>query len=163
MTLIHPSNSFANLIYVGYSGDFGSAFTTMRKRRVDRKKQQTQRNVFQCYVFGPRGAGKTALLQSFLGRCSMHFLVSYTMCFISLLPCLFLTICLRSLFQATFWCSAYEWWTVCSKYCWTICKWLWVLPTYWNILINSLIRVQNLLACKFKNVLWYIHFVLYET
>uniref|UniRef100_A0A0E0D8L2 Mitochondrial Rho GTPase n=1 Tax=Oryza meridionalis TaxID=40149 RepID=A0A0E0D8L2_9ORYZ len=68
MTLLDPANSFANLIYVGYSGDFGSAFTTTRKRRVDRKKQQTQRNVFQCYVFGPRGAGKTALLQSFLGR-----------------------------------------------------------------------------------------------
>ncbi|KAF0918667.1 hypothetical protein E2562_025597 [Oryza meyeriana var. granulata] len=55
MTLLHPSNSFANLIYVGYSSDFDSAFTTTRKRRVDRKKQQTQRNVFQCYVFGPRG------------------------------------------------------------------------------------------------------------
>ncbi|BAD81741.1 putative mitochondrial Rho 1 [Oryza sativa Japonica Group] len=47
MTLIHPSNSFANLIYVGYPGDFDSAFTTTRKRRVDRKKKQTQRNVFQ--------------------------------------------------------------------------------------------------------------------
>uniref|UniRef100_A0A0D3EW43 Mitochondrial Rho GTPase n=1 Tax=Oryza barthii TaxID=65489 RepID=A0A0D3EW43_9ORYZ len=68
MTLIHPSNSFANLIYVGYPGDFDSAFTTTRKRRVDRKKKQTQRNVFQCYVFGPRHAGKTALLQSFLKR-----------------------------------------------------------------------------------------------
>ncbi|KAL5216968.1 hypothetical protein ABZP36_017652 [Zizania latifolia] len=68
MTLLDPANSFANLVYVGYSGDFGSAFTTTRKRRVDRKKQQTQRNVFQCYVFGPKGAGKTALLQSFLGR-----------------------------------------------------------------------------------------------
>uniref|UniRef100_A0A0E0CA66 Mitochondrial Rho GTPase n=1 Tax=Oryza meridionalis TaxID=40149 RepID=A0A0E0CA66_9ORYZ len=68
MTLIHPSNSFANLIYVGYPGDFDSAFTTTRKRRVDRKKKQTQRNVFQCYVFGPRHAGKTSLLQSFLKR-----------------------------------------------------------------------------------------------
>ncbi|KAG8061451.1 hypothetical protein GUJ93_ZPchr0003g17457 [Zizania palustris] len=68
MTLLDPANSFANLVYVGYSGDFCSAFTTTRKRRVDRKKQQTQRNVFQCYVFGPKGAGKTALLQSFLGR-----------------------------------------------------------------------------------------------
>ncbi|XP_015695223.1 mitochondrial Rho GTPase 1-like [Oryza brachyantha] len=68
MTLLHPPSSFANLIYVGYSGDFDSAFTTTRKRKVDRKKQQTQRNVFQCYVFGPRGAGKTALLQSFLKR-----------------------------------------------------------------------------------------------
>ncbi|EMS67255.1 Mitochondrial Rho GTPase 1 [Triticum urartu] len=68
MTLLDPANSFANLVYVGYSGDFNSAFTITRKRRVDRKKQQTQRNVFQCYVFGPKGAGKTALLQSFLGR-----------------------------------------------------------------------------------------------
>ncbi|KAF2953266.1 hypothetical protein DAI22_01g396500 [Oryza sativa Japonica Group] len=33
MTLIHPSNSFANLIYVGYPGDFDSAFTTTRKRQ----------------------------------------------------------------------------------------------------------------------------------
>lgn len=73
MTLLDPANSFANLVYVGYSGDFSSAFTITRKRRVDRKKQQTQRNVFQCYVFGPKGAGKTALLQSFLGRYSMHF------------------------------------------------------------------------------------------
>uniref|UniRef100_A0A0D9V7P4 Miro domain-containing protein n=1 Tax=Leersia perrieri TaxID=77586 RepID=A0A0D9V7P4_9ORYZ len=68
MTLLHPSNSFANLIYVGYSGNFGSAFTTMRKRRVDRKKQQTQRNVFHCYVIGSEGAGKTAFLQSFVKR-----------------------------------------------------------------------------------------------
>uniref|UniRef100_M8BGI8 Mitochondrial Rho GTPase n=1 Tax=Aegilops tauschii TaxID=37682 RepID=M8BGI8_AEGTA len=68
MTLLDPANSFANLVYVGYSGDFNSAFTITRKRRVDRKKQQTQRNVFQCYVFGPKGSGKTALLQSFLGR-----------------------------------------------------------------------------------------------
>lgn len=73
MTLLDPANSFANLVYVGYSGDFNSAFTITRKRRVDRKKQQTQRNVFQCYVFGPKGAGKTALLQSFLGRYLMHF------------------------------------------------------------------------------------------
>ena len=73
MTLLDPANSFANLVYVGYSGDFNSAFTITRKRRVDRKKQQTQRNVFQCYVFGPKGSGKTALLQSFLGRYYMRF------------------------------------------------------------------------------------------
>ena len=80
MTLIHPSNSFANLIYVGYPGDFDSAFTTTRKKRVDRKKKQTQRNVFQCYVFGPRHAGKTALLQSFLKR--YHSIVFYIMNFV---------------------------------------------------------------------------------
>ncbi|CAN6322202.1 unnamed protein product [Urochloa humidicola] len=68
MTLQDPTNSYANLVYVGYPGEFGSAFTVTRKRRVDRKKQQTQRNVFQCYVFGARGSGKTSLLQSFIGR-----------------------------------------------------------------------------------------------
>ncbi|PIA58076.1 hypothetical protein AQUCO_00500185v1 [Aquilegia coerulea] len=38
------------------------------RRQVDRKKQQSERNVFQCFVFGPRKAGKSALLNSFLGR-----------------------------------------------------------------------------------------------
>ncbi|KAG2545005.1 mitochondrial Rho GTPase 1-like isoform X2 [Panicum virgatum] len=68
MTLRDPTNSYANLVYVGYPGEFSSAFTVTRKRRVGRKKQQTQRNVFQCYVFGARGSGKTSLLQSFIGR-----------------------------------------------------------------------------------------------
>ncbi|KAG2534364.1 hypothetical protein PVAP13_9NG062195 [Panicum virgatum] len=68
MTLRDPANSYANLVYVGYPGEFSSAFTVTRKRRVDRKKQQTLRNVFQCYVFGARGSGKTSLLQSFIGR-----------------------------------------------------------------------------------------------
>lgn len=68
MTLLDPTNSYANLVYVGYPGEFSSAFTVTRKRRVDRKKQQTQRSVFQCYVFGARGSGKTSLLQSFIGR-----------------------------------------------------------------------------------------------
>ena len=75
MTLRDPTNSYANLVYVGYPGEFSSAFTVTRKRRVDRKKQQTQRNVFQCYVFGARGSGKTSLLQSFIGRCVMRFLL----------------------------------------------------------------------------------------
>ncbi|AQK62145.1 Mitochondrial Rho GTPase [Zea mays] len=68
MTLLDPTNSYANLVYVGYPGEFSSAFTVTRKRRVDRKKQQTQRNIFQCFVFGARGSGKTSLLQSFIGR-----------------------------------------------------------------------------------------------
>lgn len=77
MTLLDPTNSYANLVYVGYPGEFGSAFTVTRKRRVDRKKQQTQRNVFQCYVFGARGSGKTSLLQSFIGRYIMNLLLFY--------------------------------------------------------------------------------------
>ncbi|URD88205.1 Mitochondrial GTPase involved in mitochondrial trafficking (By similarity) [Musa troglodytarum] len=68
MTLQDPAASLANLIYIGYTGDPASAFHITRKRRLDRKKQQTQRNVFQCFVFGPRNAGKTTLLNSFIGR-----------------------------------------------------------------------------------------------
>ncbi|XP_064943579.1 mitochondrial Rho GTPase 1 isoform X2 [Musa acuminata AAA Group] len=67
MTLKDPAASLANLIYIGYTGDPASAFQITRKRRLDRKKQQTQRNVFQCFVFGSRNAGKTTLLNSFIG------------------------------------------------------------------------------------------------
>uniref|UniRef100_A0A2K2BDU2 Uncharacterized protein n=1 Tax=Populus trichocarpa TaxID=3694 RepID=A0A2K2BDU2_POPTR len=38
------------------------------KRAVDRKKQQIERNVFHYLVFGPKISGKSALLNSFLGR-----------------------------------------------------------------------------------------------
>jgi hypothetical protein len=103
MTLLDPADSFANLVYVGYSGDFNSAFTITRKRRVDRKKQQTQRNVFQCYVFGPKGAGKTALLQSFLGRYYMHFPIFTPQIFIPRFTYLFVTLFhFWTLLQATF-------------------------------------------------------------
>ncbi|KAH7837674.1 hypothetical protein Vadar_016541 [Vaccinium darrowii] len=68
MTLRDPAQSLANLIYIGYSSDPASAFRVTNRRLADRKKQQTDRNVFQCFVFGPKNAGKSALLKSFLGR-----------------------------------------------------------------------------------------------
>ncbi|WOL03779.1 mitochondrial Rho GTPase 1-like [Canna indica] len=68
MTLQDPAASLAYLIYIGYTGDPTSALQITRRRRLDRKKQQTQRNVFQCFVFGPRNAGKTTLLNSFIGK-----------------------------------------------------------------------------------------------
>ncbi|OVA05494.1 Small GTPase superfamily [Macleaya cordata] len=68
MTLLDPAKSLANLIYIGYAGDPASTLRITRRRRLDRKKQQSDRNVFQCFVFGPKGAGKSALLNSFLGR-----------------------------------------------------------------------------------------------
>ncbi|KAK9281582.1 hypothetical protein L1049_004485 [Liquidambar formosana] len=75
MTLLEPAQSLANLIYIGYSGDPASALRVTRRRSVDRKKQQTERNVFHCLVFGPKEAGKSALLNSFIGR---HFSENYT-------------------------------------------------------------------------------------
>ncbi|KAK7242987.1 hypothetical protein RIF29_37769 [Crotalaria pallida] len=68
MTLLDPPRSMANLIYIGYSGNPASALRVTRKRSVDRKKQATERNVIQCYVFGSKNAGKSALLDSLLGR-----------------------------------------------------------------------------------------------
>ncbi|XP_021898053.1 mitochondrial Rho GTPase 2 isoform X2 [Carica papaya] len=68
MTAIDPAHSLANLIYIGYGRDPSSALSVTRRRSVDRKKQRTERNVFQCFVFGPKKSGKSALLDSFLGR-----------------------------------------------------------------------------------------------
>ncbi|RDX78709.1 Mitochondrial Rho GTPase 2 [Mucuna pruriens] len=68
MTLLDPLRSLANLIYIGYNGNPAAALRVTRRRSVDRKKQTTERNVFQCYVFGSKHAGKSALLYSLLGR-----------------------------------------------------------------------------------------------
>ncbi|KAK9292151.1 hypothetical protein L1049_020798 [Liquidambar formosana] len=68
MTLLDPAKSVEHLMYIGYASDLSSAMRVTRKRRMDRKKQQSERNVFQCFVFGPEKAGKSKLLNSFLGR-----------------------------------------------------------------------------------------------
>ncbi|KAL2323554.1 hypothetical protein Fmac_027933 [Flemingia macrophylla] len=68
MTLLDPTSSLANLIYIGYNGNPAAALHVTRRRSVDRKKQTTLRNVFQCYVFGSKHSGKSALLHSLLGR-----------------------------------------------------------------------------------------------
>uniref|UniRef100_A0A8B9L8X5 Mitochondrial Rho GTPase n=1 Tax=Astyanax mexicanus TaxID=7994 RepID=A0A8B9L8X5_ASTMX len=64
------------LEYLGYLGypilmeqdSQTSAVTVTREKAVDLEKGQTQRSVFLCKVIGPRGTGKTAFLQAFLGR-----------------------------------------------------------------------------------------------
>ncbi|KAF3454463.1 hypothetical protein FNV43_RR04910 [Rhamnella rubrinervis] len=68
MTLLDPTFSMENLIYIGYPADLLKAIRVTRKRRTNRKKQISERNVFQCFVFGPKKSGKSALLDSFLGR-----------------------------------------------------------------------------------------------
>ncbi|KAH0940029.1 hypothetical protein HID58_007490 [Brassica napus] len=68
MTLLEPAKSVEYLIYIGFPGDPSSAIRLTRRRRLDRKKQQCERKVFQCFVFGPNNAGKSALLNCFLGR-----------------------------------------------------------------------------------------------
>ncbi|KAG8485539.1 hypothetical protein CXB51_018904 [Gossypium anomalum] len=68
MTTLDPSYCLANLICIGYGGDPTSALRVTRRRSVDRKKKQTGKNVFHCFVFGPKKSGKSALLNSFIGR-----------------------------------------------------------------------------------------------
>ncbi|KAL6505126.1 hypothetical protein OROGR_024943 [Orobanche gracilis] len=68
MTSLDPVLSIANLIYVGHNCDAASALHITRRRSLDRKNQKTESNVLQCYVLGPKNAGKSALLMSLLGR-----------------------------------------------------------------------------------------------
>uniref|UniRef100_A0A8C7MJ26 Ras homolog family member T2 n=1 Tax=Oncorhynchus kisutch TaxID=8019 RepID=A0A8C7MJ26_ONCKI len=64
------------LEYLGYLGypilteqdSQTTAVTVTREKAVDLEKGQTQRSVFLCKVIGPRGTGKSAFLQAFLGR-----------------------------------------------------------------------------------------------
>jgi Ras family protein T1 len=68
MTLVDPALSMENMICLDYPGDPSSTFRVTRERHLACSKQQTDRNVFQCVVFGAKKAGKSALLNSFVGR-----------------------------------------------------------------------------------------------
>ena len=68
MTLLEPAKSVEYLKYIMYDGDVASAIRLTRNRLTDRKKRQSERSVYQCFVFGPENAGKTVLLDGFLGR-----------------------------------------------------------------------------------------------
>lgn len=105
MTLLDPPSSLANLIYIGYSGNPAAALRVTRRRSVDFKKQKAERNVFQCYVFGSKNAGKSTLLYSFLRRCcswtKVHIFVYVSFSFIKILSFKFSS-CAFFLFHATF-------------------------------------------------------------
>jgi mitochondrial Rho GTPase 1 len=68
MTLLNPTFSVESLINIGYPGDPSSAIRVTRRRHMDYKKQHSEINVLQGFSFGPRKAGKSALLNSFIGR-----------------------------------------------------------------------------------------------
>jgi Ras family protein T1 len=75
MTFIDPAWSVENVIYVGYPSNPLSAFRETRKQRwIGRSNRQTDRqtdrNVFQCFVLGPKKAEKSVLLNSFIERYS---------------------------------------------------------------------------------------------
>lgn len=72
-TFLDYTRMLAYLAMFGYihqenETPLSTAITVTRSKAVDLQKKQTSRSVFQCYVFGPPGVGKTAFLQAFLGR-----------------------------------------------------------------------------------------------
>lgn len=77
MTLLDPVKSLSYFIYLNYPGDVSTAFQISRRRRIDRKKQCTQRNVTNCFMFGPDMAGKTTLLRASIGRYSFMLDVKF--------------------------------------------------------------------------------------
>jgi len=50
MTLIDPTFSVKNLLYIGYTGDPSSAIRVTRRQSLDRKLQHSERDVIQCFV-----------------------------------------------------------------------------------------------------------------
>ncbi|KXJ23686.1 Mitochondrial Rho GTPase 1-A [Exaiptasia diaphana] len=72
-TFLDYTRTFAYLAYFGYvhgetETHLSTAITVTRSKSVDIQKKSTSRTVFQCYVFGAPGVGKTTFLQSFLNR-----------------------------------------------------------------------------------------------
>ncbi|KAJ4869496.1 Mitochondrial Rho GTPase 3 [Raphanus sativus] len=68
MTLLDPARSLEYFIYICHPDDPSSAVHVTRRRELDRKEKNSERKVVQCFVFGPKNAGKSALLNGFIGR-----------------------------------------------------------------------------------------------
>ncbi|UYV79795.1 RHOT2 [Cordylochernes scorpioides] len=72
VTLLNVKRTLEYLAYLGYVENPGepqtSAVTVTREKGADPKKQLGDRNVYLCQVIGPQGAGKSSIMQAFLGR-----------------------------------------------------------------------------------------------
>lgn len=70
-TLVDVHKTMEYLAYLGYMYEHDnqlSAIHVTRDRKIDLEKKQTNRNVFQCHVIGPKNVGKTVFMQGLLGR-----------------------------------------------------------------------------------------------
>eukprot|EP00871_Galdieria_phlegrea_P001187 jgi/Galph1/2069/GphlegSOOS_G753.1 len=56
-----------SLVYLGYENDINTAYILSRRRRKDRRSKTVTRNVFQVYVMGSPGCGKSSMLRSLVG------------------------------------------------------------------------------------------------
>uniref|UniRef100_A0A914UQK5 Miro domain-containing protein n=1 Tax=Plectus sambesii TaxID=2011161 RepID=A0A914UQK5_9BILA len=70
-TFLDVPRTLEYLAYLGFNARHAnqlSAISIMRDRRIDIQEKHTTRTVFQCHVIGPKDVGKTAFVQSFVGR-----------------------------------------------------------------------------------------------
>jgi hypothetical protein len=68
ITLLKHRTTLTYLAYLGYPEESRtSALLITRPRKYDRRRGESSRNVFLCYVCGAAGSGKTSLLRSFAG------------------------------------------------------------------------------------------------
>lgn len=69
LALLEPEAAHAHLVYLGLSPEAAAgALRATRRRKTDRKKQRSARETLHCFLFGPTGAGKSALLDAHVGR-----------------------------------------------------------------------------------------------
>jgi len=68
-TLLDYKTTLKYLAYLGFKGDTTTALQVTRKRRVDDRKggKPSPRSVLNCFVFGKKGSGKSALLRRHIG------------------------------------------------------------------------------------------------
>lgn len=67
-TLIDYKKTLAYLAYLGFEGDTKSAIKTVRIKKTDTRKVKNVRSVFQAYVIGATGCGKTEFMKASVGK-----------------------------------------------------------------------------------------------
>eukprot|EP00127_Corallochytrium_limacisporum_P002507 Clim_evm64s128 gene=Clim_evmTU64s128 len=69
-TLLEPETTMEYLAYLGYTGqeEAKTAIKVLRSKRVDAAKRKTARSVFQAYLFGASGSGKSSMVRALLEK-----------------------------------------------------------------------------------------------
>mmetsp|Transcript_34896 Transcript_34896/g.66641 ORF Transcript_34896/g.66641 Transcript_34896/m.66641 type:complete len:634 (-) Transcript_34896:588-2489(-) len=68
MTMLESEKTYALLLYLGFTGDWQSAFCVSKRRYHERLRGQSTRSVFKCVVLGGHGAGKSSILDGLTGQ-----------------------------------------------------------------------------------------------
>ncbi len=70
-TYLEVARTLEHLAYLGFNIRYTNqlaAIKVTRDRRIDLQEKCTSRSVIYCHVIGPKDVGKTAFIQSFVGR-----------------------------------------------------------------------------------------------